>query len=82
MNRAEANMVERSAFAIYCEFIRHGSGSLKYLLDHEGNIMRDRTGEPIPEAPEQACRRRWSEATETTRESFRREAIAALRAAA
>lgn len=82
MNRAEANMIERSAFAIYCEFIRHGSGSLSFRRDPEGKFIRDDGGGLIPETHEQACRRRWNEATETTRESFRREAAAALRAAA
>lgn len=81
MTRAEANMIERSAFAIYCEFIRHGSGSLRHLRDPDGKIICDDRGKGIPETPEQACRRRWNEASETTRESFRREAMAALRAA-
>lgn len=82
MTREEANMVERSAFAIYCEFIRHAVGTRKYVRSPEGNVMKDEGGEPIKETLEQASRRRWNEATETTRESFRREALAALRAAA
>ena len=56
--------VEAAAFAIYCEFIRGGIGSL---------ISKTET-------PEQACVRRWNRLPLSTRNSFTNEARAALSA--
>lgn len=82
MSHHEFNMIERSAFAIYCEFIRGAVGTVMLLRDEDGRVITDSAGNGIRETPEQAATRRWNRAPEATRESFRREAVAALRAAA
>ena len=73
--------VERAAYAIYCEFIRGAVGTIMPMRDENGVILKDSNGRPIPETPEAAMRRRWERAPDETRESFRREATAALMAA-
>lgn len=67
---SEMDVVEAMAFAIYAEFIRNASGSLRKCQDVFGNWEA--------ETPEEATLRRWDNALPAVRESFRREAMAAL----
>jgi hypothetical protein len=71
---APSDMIERSAFAIYREFIRGGHGTRKWLLTEDGNLDR-------PETADEAAQRRWRDMPELSRERFRNEAMAALEAA-
>lgn len=80
MNQQEANIVERGAFAIYRQFIRGGVGTVKPLFADDGQIITDGRGKPLRETYDQAALRRWNELAENSRESYRQEAIACLRA--
>lgn len=70
------------AFSIYREFIAGGIGTRRHKRDQDGHLMWtiDRSGRRVPleETPDEAAERRWFEAPEKTRESFRREASAAI----
>lgn len=77
-----ANRIERAAIGIYSEFIRHASGTLTFVRDSKGNIIKDVRGRAVVETNEQAVMRRWNGLPELRREEFRREAEAALRMAA
>ena len=59
--------LEEVAFAIYREFIRHGIGT----------CLAGRWGQ---ETSEEACARRWERLPAATRDSFLREAYAAIAA--
>lgn len=61
---------DRAAFAIFRVFIAGAVGTCRYKRDEAGNL--------IEETPADAAARRWADAPEKTRESFRREAVAAV----
>lgn len=70
---AEMDLVEATAFSMFCEFIRGAVGTRR--------LYRTKGGDLVPETLEQACLRRWQEAAETVREEFQTEAKAAIRVA-
>lgn len=78
MNRHE--QVEAAAFAIYREFIRHSIGALMPKWEN-GLVVKDFSGQLVPETPDEACERRWRWMSETQKDNYRREALAALEAA-
>ena len=71
----DEQQIEAAAFAIYRQFIRNGAGSRMAR-----RIVVDGMGKPVPETPDEAVERRWRWLTETQKESYRREALAALEA--
>lgn len=66
-----ADLREKVAFAIYNQFIRGGVGTC---------TTYKRGSEAVKETPEDAAKRRWHFAQPSVKESFRREADAAIKA--
>ena len=75
----DEQQIETAAFAIYRQFIRNGAGSLMARREN-GRIVVDGMGKPAPETPDEAVERRWRWLTEPQKDSYRREALAALEA--
>lgn len=61
---------EAAAQAIYAEFIRHASGTRRYVRDRDGKVIGEET-------PDMAVARRWAECPQATRDEFTAYALAA-----